>query len=162
MYPWVGPGWILERWMPAQVWGSREDWKDSKAEDGQALFGEYPSEGDYWMLDGPYPDLPPMSFLEKTIAVYEYSRNNNNQGFDHIYREKIQQEKAVAEAKYLKALEQINAIGREVNSVLKSGSLAGQAVRQQAAMMRGDRSHQALCGSASSGSIPTPRMPISL
>jgi hypothetical protein len=141
-----GPGWILERWMPAHVWGNRDDWNNFKAADGQRLFGDYPSEGDYWMMDGPWNESepPPMSFLEKTIAVHEYCRNNQNQGFEHLLAQQIQDEKIRAEAQYLKMMDDIEAIGREVNDVLKSGSLAAQAVRQQAAKMRGDRSHQAL------------------
>jgi hypothetical protein len=139
-----GPGWILERWLPPHVWGTREDWNSQKADDGSRLFGEYPSEGDYWMLDGPYDDLPPMSFLEKTIEVYEYCRNNQNQSFEALFARGIAKEKARAEEKYLRMMDQVMSIGREVNQVLTSSSLEGQRLRQQAGKMRGDKSHQAL------------------
>ena len=147
-----GPGWILERWMPPHVWGTRDDWNQTKAADGQRLFGEYPSEGDYWMLEGPFCDdnevplldPPPLTFLLKTIEVYEHCRNNQNQSFEAIYARDIAREKMEAEMKYLRMMDEILACGREVESVLKSGSLAAQRVRQHAAKMRGDRSHQAL------------------
>lgn len=139
-----GPGWILERWMPPSVWGAREDWDQVRTGDGSKLFGEYPSEGDYWMLDGPWPELPPMSFLEKTISAYEYCRNNQNQSFEAIYSAQIASEKARAEAQNKQMMADIMAIGKEVDSVLKSSSLSAQAVRQQAATLRGDRSHSAL------------------
>lgn len=138
-------GWILERWLPPYVWDTRENWNSRKAADGLTpLFGEYPSEGDYWMLSGPWPEIPPLTFLEHEISTYEYTRNNFSQDFEKLLREQIQQEQTAAEAQYNRMIDQITAIGREVRQVMLSGSLEAQRVRQQAYQLMGRKDHAPL------------------
>lgn len=50
-------GWILERWYPASMYGSEQDWLSHK-KDGVPLLGPYPSEGDYEMIAGPEKHFP--------------------------------------------------------------------------------------------------------
>ena len=38
-------GWILERWFSQSTWGTPEEWRSHKSEDGSTIMGEYPNQG---------------------------------------------------------------------------------------------------------------------
>lgn len=39
--------WMVEKWCPAETYGSREAWEAMREEDGSPSLGPFPSEGDY-------------------------------------------------------------------------------------------------------------------
>lgn len=47
-----GRGWILERWFPAEAWGSRFDWEHEASRDGETpMMGQFPRQGDWFMVN---------------------------------------------------------------------------------------------------------------
>lgn len=76
-------GWILERWMPSEVFGTKEAWDAVKAADGVTpMMGPYPVEGDWWMLQGPWDLIPPMSSLRTFISAWENSTEHTHGRID--------------------------------------------------------------------------------
>ena len=62
-------GWVLEKWFPASTWGTREEWASHRSEDGSTIMGAYPSEGDYWMLAGPFERILELADLRQSIDM---------------------------------------------------------------------------------------------
>jgi hypothetical protein len=55
IYPFEG--WILEKWKPAEAFGSPADWESFKFQ-GVCALGPYPTHGEYEIVAGPTPYLP--------------------------------------------------------------------------------------------------------
>jgi hypothetical protein len=71
-------GWILERWFPASVWGSKAKWESEKATDGRMrLLAAYPQRGDYLMMAGPWPQILFAGDLKAAIRSYNFQQKNN-------------------------------------------------------------------------------------
>jgi hypothetical protein len=64
-------GWILEKFYPAYMFGSREEWA-SYVVPGTEIprLGPYPADGRYEMVAGIFPAPPAHSFLEDFIAYH--------------------------------------------------------------------------------------------
>lgn len=138
-------GWIVERWMPAHVWGSREDWNSHRSLDGTPLLGAYPNEGDYFMLHGPYDKCPEIGDIETAIRVYECERNNRPTNFNLAVQQSIKAQEAALLRRKQALIDDLEHLRRDgIASVLKSGSLAAQAVRQQLNKSLGVSSHSAI------------------
>jgi hypothetical protein len=62
-------GFGLERWFPANTWGSQWDWEHETSQDGVTrLKGEFPRHGDYYMVgDGWYARCDSTDFWKKQI-----------------------------------------------------------------------------------------------
>lgn len=70
-------GWILERWFPPSAFGSRNDWYGAKSQDGETpMMGPFPDRGDWWMLDGPWDEIPPLELVRVPISIWENDPNN--------------------------------------------------------------------------------------
>lgn len=137
-------GWIVERWMPAHIWGSREDWASHKAADGSQINGPYPNEGDYFMLHGPYDKIPEIGDIELAIRLYECERANRPRNFERAVSLAIRDEddrRMRAKEKFIKDLEHIR---KDIEAVQKGTSLSAQAVRQQLNAQLGITSHCAI------------------
>src|ERR1700749_917926 len=70
-------GEILERWFAPDAIGTKDWWNAQKGADGSPLLGDYPSEGLYWMISGPWPKLPSLEELRLKIRGYEYAMDLN-------------------------------------------------------------------------------------
>lgn len=69
---WPVKGWILERWFPASSIMSRQEWDASVSQDGVTpMMGPYPVKGDYWLLDGPWIEIPLLKEIHRVISEYE-------------------------------------------------------------------------------------------
>jgi hypothetical protein len=67
-------GWILERWFPASCWGSKQAWEAVKSSDGVTpMMGPYPARGDYWMMKGPWVEIPTISAVRQGVSSWENS-----------------------------------------------------------------------------------------
>lgn len=59
-------GWILEKWKPAESWGSPADWYAYQFE-GVCALGPYPARGDYEHVAGPTPYQPSIADIKRAI-----------------------------------------------------------------------------------------------
>lgn len=71
-------GWVLQRWFPVSVWGTRERWEGEKARDGRTrLMAAYPQRGAYMMMAGPWPTIAQAGDLKGAIRCYNVQQRNN-------------------------------------------------------------------------------------
>lgn len=72
-------GWILQRWFPACVWGSKEKWEQEKARDGRTrLLAAFPQRGDYMMMPcGPWKTIAEAGDLKGAIRCYNLQQRRN-------------------------------------------------------------------------------------
>lgn len=88
------PGWILERWQPAHLWGTREQWESQLSEGTKTpMMGPYPEEGDYWLIAGPFPHCPPESDLELAMGMYERSMMDRPTDVDAEMKRLLEEDK---------------------------------------------------------------------
>lgn len=64
LYPFEG--WILEKWKPAESFGSTADWESYRF-NGMCALGEYPYLGDYELVAGPTPYQLSVKEVEEAI-----------------------------------------------------------------------------------------------
>ena len=72
-------GWILQRWFPASVWGTRAVWEGERARDGRTrLLAAFPQRGDYMMMPcGPFPTIEAAGDLKAAIRCYNVQQRRN-------------------------------------------------------------------------------------
>lgn len=140
-----GDGWIMERWMPAHIWGAREWWNAQRGEDGSALLGPYPTEGDYWMICGPFPKMPELGDMEEAISRYECAQRNRPVNLENYVRMAIKQEQEDIAKRRHKLVEYLEERRKsDLLPVLRSGSLSAQRFRQQLQKDAGLSGHSAI------------------
>jgi hypothetical protein len=67
-------GWILERWFPPQCFGTPAAWAEVKSQDGVTpMMGPFPHRGDYWMMKGPWEEMPTLAAIRMGVASWENS-----------------------------------------------------------------------------------------
>lgn len=138
-------GWIIERWQPAHIWGTKELWESHKGEDGTPMMGPFPVEGDYWMVNQtPFDKLPDWGDLECSIAMYEKEQRMRPTDLASALRQAVYEEQQRDEARLRKMEEELEYIRLDIEQVMKSGSLDAQRVRQMLAGMVGDHAHSAI------------------
>jgi len=78
-------GWILQRWFPASVWGSKAAWEGEKASDGRTrLLAAYPNRGDYMMMPcGPWKSISQAGDLKGAIRCYNVQQRRNPVNWDN-------------------------------------------------------------------------------
>ena len=139
-------GWILEIWMPAHLWGTREWWESQKAEDGLTpLMGPYPERGAYWMMGGPWSSLPDVGDVEMAIAQYRRAQADRPRNLEMALRMRLKEH----EARRLKARDEkrkrYEEQAREVMQVLRGTSLGAQRVRDGVQKSIGANAHLGAC-----------------
>jgi hypothetical protein len=126
-------GWIIERWFPAETWGTPEDWTAHKSEDGTTMMkGEFPSRGDYFFVGGPFPRIPELGDLECAIAMHKQSMEQRPQNYKAHFKQTLLDE-ATARERRREELEKTLAYVRknELVPMLKGTSLEAQRFRNQ-------------------------------
>lgn len=136
-------GWIVERWFPPETWGSPQEWGQQKAKDGgQILAGDFPHQGDYFLTNGPFDQIPELGDLENAIQMWEHGYRNKPTNIVAHYKALLDKEEEIREARRLKLEKDLEYMRKnELVPVLKSGSLAAQSVRNDLQKMTGDASH---------------------
>lgn len=125
-------GWILQRWYPASVWGTREKWDSERAPDGRTrLLAAYPNRGDYMIMPcGPWTAIPPVDALRGMIRHYNAQQRANPVNWENMIQAttamEAQQRQVEADA-YALELEAQFRIG--FSGVLRTASCAAQQVR---------------------------------
>lgn len=139
-YP--GGGWCLEKWFPANSWGTPERWHAELNAQGEPLHGEFPSRGAYFIIGEVLPELPSLSDVENAIQMYLRTEAEKPTNFDRAMKLQLAQEKARQDSrrvKFTRALEQFHK--SEILPVLTSPSLAAQQVRNELQEQHGRKSH---------------------
>jgi hypothetical protein len=139
-----GDGWIIERWFPAEIWGTPETWNSHRAADGgRILADEYPRFGDYYMTNlQPFESLPELGDLENAIQMWEHEHRNRPTNILTHYKQQMAAEEELREKRRQKLEDDLSYMRKnELVPVLKSGSLAAQSVRNSLQKMIGDSSH---------------------
>ena len=135
-------GWVLEKWFAPAIWGTPEEWASHKSEDGSTIMGGYPSEGDYWMLAGPFERIPELADLRQAIDMHLHAMQRQPTNYAAVLKQTVldqeterehRREKLEADLAYMRQ--------NELVPVLKSGSLAAQRFRDSLQRMVGDSSH---------------------
>jgi hypothetical protein len=105
LYPCTG--WILERWFPAEVYGSRQQWESALSQDGVTpMMGPYPERGGYFMLSGggPWPQIPRLDDIRAAISQWENSDHLHGhvdeESLARAMQKDIEESDAREEAKY--------------------------------------------------------------
>ena len=135
-------GWIMERWMPPHLYGTKQEWEAQKSEDGTPMMGPFPSEGDYFLINGPFPKMPDWGDMENAIAHYEKQQRMRPTDFASALKQFMKNERDEQEAKrqaFEDELEQMRV--SELLPMLKSTSLSAQRFRNALNASIGDRSH---------------------
>jgi hypothetical protein len=133
-------GWIMERWMPPHLYGSKEEWSAHKSEDGTPMMGPFPEQGGYFMINGPFVKMPDWSDMENAMKHYECEQRLKPSNFAAALKQAIKDEKDELEARQRKMEEEIEKMRQsELVPMLKSTSLSAQRFRQHLNAMVGDR-----------------------
>lgn len=80
MYGHIEGRWLVERWQPAHMYGSREAWERMTVPGHPELpmLGPYPEFGEYMMCSEPTVIIPSESQLERVIQQCEFLRNDHH------------------------------------------------------------------------------------
>ena len=138
-------GWIMELWFPAFKYGSPEHWYSFKAVDGAtSMLGEYPHEGDYEMIYGPYPRQPSIAQMELWVRKYHVDRENmrmtgtpKQRAIEYVDRYERHQKEQWGKRRLEYQAEMMDIW----KSVATSGSLEMNRYRQELATQAGQTSH---------------------
>lgn len=135
-------GWIMERWMPAHVWGPRQVWESHKSEDGSSLLGPYPNEGEYYLICGPFPKMPPLGDMSEAIAQYECTYRNRPVDLEMAINQQVKAQEDLRLARKEKLVADLEQYRKsEILPMLKRVSLSAQAVRNRLQESCGLTSH---------------------
>lgn len=138
-------GWIMERWQPAHMWGTPDEWAANKSEDGTPMMGPYPKEGDYFMICGPFPKLPEWSDMECAIAQYERQQRMRPADMAMALKMAFKNEKEALEKRRQKFEDELELRRKsDLEPVMRSGSLAASRYRQYLNKISGQTGHSGL------------------
>jgi hypothetical protein len=80
---WPVKGWILERWFPTSSFGTKREWEAAKSSDGVTpMMGPYPEKGDYFLLDGPWAEIPNLEDVRKAVSTWENDTSHTHGRID--------------------------------------------------------------------------------
>ena len=136
-------GWIVEKWFPASTWGTPDQWRSEKSADGMRILQEeYPAEGRYWMMMGPFDHIPDLGDLENAIAMHKESMQSQPSNYDAYFRQVMRDEEYARKKAKDKLVAELNYRRKnELVPVLKSTSLEAQRFRNQLTEQTGLREH---------------------
>lgn len=134
--------WVLQKWFPPHIWGTREMWKEARAEEGERLFvQEFPSGGDYFMLGGPWSSLEYVGDLRGPIRQYLRFQLENPRDLDAYIRAEMAEEAAERARNTEKLESEIGLAEATLALTWKSASGDAQRVREQMAAKAGIVGH---------------------
>jgi hypothetical protein len=138
-------GWIIERWFAPNKY-SELDWTSAKGADGiTPLMGPFPREGSYFMLAGPFADIPPMEDIKAAISMHIREEENSPKGYGEMMQAELLADQKRDEAAALAAEKFLaDFYEQEVEPILTGTSLESQRIRNELAEQMGDFTQQAV------------------
>lgn len=135
--------WILQKWFPPKIWGTAAEWKQHRSEDvDTALFvQEFPANGDYFLLAGPWRTVDEAGDLREAIHLYLLSEAKKPRDAENYIRFLMSQEYAEREQNLNELTREIDRAETELATTLKSVSADAQRVRDRIAAEAGIEGH---------------------
>lgn len=138
-------GWILERYFPASAYGSREAWESALSQDGETpMMGPYPEDGGYFMLLGPWEQIPLLDHVREAMSSWENADHLHGFVDEEVIARAMQQSMeeadALEDAKYETFLREVT-YQRESHLGFIKGNPALSGFRNRLAASQGLMSH---------------------
>lgn len=135
--------WILQKWFPPKLWGTAVDWRQHRSEDADTrLFvQEFPENGDYFMLAGPWRSIEEAGDLTAAIHIYLAREAKKPRDAENYVRYLMSQEHANREKQFEQLAREIDRAETEMSATLKSVSKDAQMVRDRIAAEQGINGH---------------------
>lgn len=141
---WGVKGWVLERWFAPET-VNRTVWEDAKSTDGSPMMGPYPEQGYYFMLAGPWEQMPELADLKTAIAMHIRMENEQPTSYAQMLLNEVNGDLEAERKAYDKSLADLaHFYESEVAPVVKGSSLGASRIRQELANAVGDFSHQGI------------------
>lgn len=135
--------WILQKWFPPAIWGSCYEWRAHRGEeiDTPILVEEFPAQGDYFMLAGPWRDWREAGDLAAAIRLYLLRERSRTRDAEAFIRMRMADE-AHERARNLEHLErEIARADAQVTEMARTVSADAQRMREQMAAAAGLDGH---------------------
>jgi hypothetical protein len=129
-------GWILERWFPGDAWGSEDLYSSQRSgADGRSrMMAGWPRNGDYFMLNGPWPTIDAAGDLKQHIREYMLDEREKPTDWSAHLRGELASEVWERDRVAAEYEDHLSTVARsEVDPILGSISHAAQQVRDQVA-----------------------------
>lgn len=138
-----GHQWILQKWFPPSVWGSAADWRLHRAEDPDTpLFvQEFPANGDYFMLAGPWNSIEEAGDLRAALRTYLRSLLSRPKDAQNYVRQLMAEEVSERQERLEKLEKEIYRAEVEHRQMLTSVSSEAQRLRNLIAEQAGVDGH---------------------
>lgn len=135
--------WILQKWFPPKMWGTAIDWKQARAEDPdtQLFIQEFPENGDYFMLAGPWRTIDEVGDVTQAISLYLRRESKKPRDAENYVRYLMSVEYAERQRKLENMAREIDRAESELEVTLKSVSRDAQMVRDRIAAEAGIEGH---------------------
>lgn len=135
---WGLAGWVLEKWFAPET-VNRAVWEDARSEDGTPMMGPYPDKGYYFMLAGPWEQMPTLADLRLAIAMHIRTEEERPQEYQQLLLQRIHAETEAKERAYKEALDNLGHFYEsEVEPVMRGTSLGAGRIRNDLAAQVGD------------------------
>jgi hypothetical protein len=134
-------GWVLERWLPAHCFGSREQWNRTLRMPDDEPMMPYPQFGDYEFIDGPCNELPGIEVLRSQIAFTERNLEKRGGNPETRMRERVNAAEREHEKARNKYVEDAYLYLRDKTKPIWGSSLAAGRLREELARKAGLRIH---------------------
>lgn len=144
-YSHISNRWILERWCPAHMFGSREAWEKQTVPDHNdlLLLGPYPERGDYMMVSEPTEHVPEQTQLEQAIQNCEFQKSKHHASVEQAVIEAVNEAQEAYDKECEEFSERVRLQLMDVMIPTNRVSLAAGRHREVLAKRAGIRSH---CG----------------
>jgi hypothetical protein len=136
-------GWVLERWIPVEYYGSEVEW-NRRCVPGTSvpLGGPWPLHGDFEMCHhSPAEEMPGITELQNAIDRCEKSRDKRKLDVRQLVLERENEAAEEYEAQMKQESDARKAMMHDIMTPFYGGSLTAGALRSRAAERAGIRTH---------------------
>lgn len=133
-------GWILQKWFPPSTWGTAEEWHSHRGDAGDTrLFvASFPSQGDYYMLGGPWGSIEAAGDLRPAILSWLRAQSTNPTDLESFVEGELTEDKYERQRVVERFKREMDAVLRtDVLNLLQSASVTAQSFRDQVAAETG-------------------------
>jgi len=130
-------GWVLERWFPADIWGTEAEWNAEKSgpDNRTQMRAAWPRNGDYFLMGGPWPQMPAAETLKEAIRVQVREEQTRPVDWANHLRAELAEEMLERERQAAAYEDYLAAIARQaVSPLMGSTSQAAQRTRNRLAV----------------------------
>lgn len=138
-----GHQWILQKWFPPSTWGNAVDWRANRAEDPDTpLFvQEFPANGDYFMMAGPWDTPEEAGDLRAALRTYLRALETRPKDGDNYIRQMMAEEVHERQERLEWLEREIERAQVEHAQMLQTVGSAAQRVRNLLADQAGVKGH---------------------